>query len=114
HADDEVVQAARVAAGEQQRDRGEEHQQADQPAVERVALPGVPGGSGGGVGGAAGEDGDDGVLRDGQQPPFDQDQAAGEPFGVGDVHGGGVVRLLAEAERRVAVGSQGAVGVVAD
>src|SRR5882762_6044488 len=32
--------------------------------------------AGGGAGGAAGEDGDDGVLRDGQQPPFDQDQAA--------------------------------------
>src|SRR5882762_6044489 len=63
---------------------------------------------------ATGEDGDDGVVRDGQQPPFDQDQAAGEPCGVGDVQRGGVVGVLVQAERRVAVGAQGAVGVVAD
>ena len=60
-----------------------------------------------GVGGAAGEHRDDGILRDRQQPPLDQDQAAGEPLRVGDVQRGGVVRLLPEAERRVAVGAQG-------
>ena len=114
HADDEVVQPARVAAREQQRDRREEYEQPDQPAVEGIGLPGVPRGPGRGVGGAAGEHGDDGVLRDGQQPPLDQDQAAGEPLGVGDVQRRGVVRLLVQAERRVAVGAQGTVGVVAD
>ncbi|HEY3652473.1 MAG TPA: hypothetical protein VGL33_31195, partial [Streptosporangiaceae bacterium] len=45
---------------------------------------------------------------------LDQDQAAGEPPGVGDVQRGGVVRLPGQAERRIAVGAQGAVGVVAD
>ena len=68
---------------------GVSHQQPDQPAVKGIGLPGGPRGPGRGVGGAAGEDGDDGVLRDGQQPPLDQDQAAGEPLRVGDVQRGG-------------------------
>ena len=41
HADDEVVQPARVAAREQQRDRREAHQQPDQAAGEGIGLPGV-------------------------------------------------------------------------
>jgi hypothetical protein len=44
HADDEVVQPSRVAAGEQQRDRREEHEQPDQAAGEGIGLPHVPGG----------------------------------------------------------------------
>ena len=41
HADDEVVQPARVAAREQQRDRREAHQQPDQAAGNSIGLPRV-------------------------------------------------------------------------
>ena len=72
-----------------------------------VALPYRPGAG-------AEEDADDDVVGDGQQPPLDQDQAAGEVLGVLDVEVRGVGGVLGQAERGVAVGGQGAVGVVGD
>ncbi len=61
---------------------------------------------------ATDEQADDEVVRDGEQPPLDEHEAAGEVLGVGDVEPRRVVRLRAEAERRVAVGAEATVAAV--
>ena len=61
----------------------------------------------------AGEQRDDQVVRDGEQPPLHQHQAAREVLGVVDVQVCRVVGRLRERERRVAVGAE-RVGVVGD
>ena len=110
-ADDDVEQRARVAAGEQQDEAGDEDQDAEQrdPGGCLVAgAPVVPGGPP--QGHVGGDQGDDDQLRDGQQPRLDQDQSAGEVFGVVDVEVGGVVGP-GQRERWVPVGADGAGGV---
>ena len=113
HAEDEVVEGDGVAAGEQQHDRGDQHEQADQAAGAPAVVPAVVRPAAGAQPQpAADEDRQDEVVRDGQQPPLHQHQATGQPFGVGHVQVRRVVRHLGQGERRVAVGAQGAVAVV--
>ena len=111
-AENEVVERPRIAAGEEQRQPGEQHEQSDQaaaggvePAV-AVTRHGRPG--------AAGEDRDDHVLRNREQPPLDQDEAAREPLRIVDLEPRRVRRIGREREGRVLVGAEGAVGVEAD
>ena len=107
----EVEDRPRVAAGEQQGHGCEQHQEADEPGglagpagVGRLPPAEPP---------AAAEQRDDQVLGERQQPPLDEHQAAGEVLGVLHAELRRVVGRP-QAERRVAVGSERAVGVVAD
>lgn len=106
----QVEDLARVTPGEQEDDRGDEHQQPDQ------AGAGHQGGAGAGAPAeaqrrAADQDAHDQVVRDRQQPPLHQDQAARERLRVLDPKVGRVVGDLGQRERRVPVGAQRAVGV---
>ena len=106
--EEQVVDRARVAAGDREHDGGDERQQADQSGAVDVAPlvvlhdPGAP----------ADEDPDDQVVRDGQQPPLDEHEPAREVLGVVDLEVGRVVLDLRQREGRVAVGRERAVGVV--
>ena len=57
------------------------------------------------------EEGDDDVVRDGEQPPLDQDKATGQVLGVLDLQARRVVRDRLEGERGIAVGAESAVRV---
>ena len=64
--------------------------------------------------GASGEDADHEVVRQREQPPLDQDQTAGELGRIRDLEPRRVVRVVGEAERRVAIGAERVVGVEGD
>ena len=108
----EVEDAAGIAPGEDEREAGEEDEQADEAARERRPTPVVrprcrerP---------ASDHDRDQQVLRDRQEPPLDEHEAAREVLGILDVQRRRVVGRLVEGERRVPVGAQGAVRVEGD
>ncbi len=111
--EDEVEDAARVAPHEEERDRGEEHEQPDQPAVEaatpRLVIRGLDGPPA-----PAEEDPRDGVLRDREQPPLHEHEPARQALGVVDLEPRGVVGHVLERERRVPIGAEGGVRVEAD
>lgn len=74
-AEDEIEELLGVAPGEQQHHPGDEHQDPDETRAPHdwfvgAATYGVPG--------AAEQETDDDVVRDGEQPPLDQDEPEGE------------------------------------
>ncbi|GGR36741.1 hypothetical protein GCM10010282_31570 [Streptomyces roseolus] len=101
-ADDQVEQVPGIARGEGEGEAGDHREQRDQAATPPSGAQ------------AAGEEREDQVVGDREQPPLDQHLRAGEPFRVGDVEPGRVAGFGAEAEGRVAVGAEPAVGVVRD
>ena len=111
--EDEVEDASRVVADEQQRDPREEHEHADQACLEAESPDPVVHPRGG-VAAAAEEDPDDDVVRDRQQPPLHEDESPRQLLGIGDVQTSRVVGDVVESERRVTVGPERAVRVEGD
>ena len=104
---------AGILPGDQQEEAGDDDEQVeDGEAADRLEAGG-PVVAGPRVRQQVGDDqADDEQVRNGQQP-LDQDQAAGEVFGVRDVEFGRIVGP-GQGERRVAVGAQGGVDVEPD
>src|SRR6266702_423164 len=111
HAEHELVEGLRVAAGEEQHDAGEEDEQADEASgaphpIVTEACPRRPV--------AAGKDRDDEVVRQGEQPPLDEHEPAGERLRIVDLEPRRVVGDVLETEGRVLIGAKCAVAVEAD
>ncbi len=111
--DDEVEDPSRIAAREYEGESREEHENPDQAGLEPDAPEPVvdPRGR---VAPAAEEDPDDDVVRDREQPPLHEHEAAREALGVLDVESRRVVGHVVERERRIAVRAERAVGVERD
>src|SRR6266511_2662050 len=111
HAEHELVEGLRVAAGEEQHDAGEEDEQADKASgaphpIVAEACPRRPV--------AAGKDRDDEVVRQGEQPPLHEHEPAGERLRIVDLEPRRVVGGVLETEGRVLIGAKCAVAVEAD
>ena len=108
-AEHEVEDPPRVTRREQQGHRRDEDEHRDQarspsscrPTTGSSSLP-------------PSEDRHHDVLRDGEQPPLDEDEPSRQPLRVVDLELRRVVRDLVQRERRVAVRAQRAVGVEDD
>ena len=90
-AEHEIEDLLRVPVLEQQQDAGDKHEDADQS--ERPSGPG--------------EDSRDTKMRDAEQPPPDQREAAAQVLRVVDLESRRVLGHISERERRVLVGSEG-------
>src|SRR5688572_590167 len=106
HPHDEVEDRLRVPAPDGEHHGGDEGEEGDQPGPTGhppgTHPPDTP---------PAGEDRHHQIVRQGQQPPLDEDEPSGEVLGIVDREGGRIVRLRAEAERWVAIGAESADGV---
>src|SRR5205085_10745126 len=108
HAEHELVERLRIAAGEEQHDAGEEDEQTHESsaAIQPVDARPRPG--------AADEHADDEVVRDGEQPPLDEYEPARERLRVCHLEPGRIIRYVLECEGWVLVGGECAVAVEAD
>ncbi|ODA72721.1 hypothetical protein APS67_003020 [Streptomyces sp. AVP053U2] len=96
----QIEQTARVAPGGGQGDAGEQGEQPDETTAEPAHAD------------AAEKEAQDQVVRDGQEPPLHQDEAAGELSGVRQLPARRIAGDVGERERRIAVGAQSTVGVI--
>jgi hypothetical protein len=104
-AHDQPEHVTRIAAGEEQDDRGHDHQHAEHAGGPDVEVADRPRHAPGAV-----ERGEDHVVRDREQPPFHERLAPREPLGIRHLELGGIVGRR-QRERWIAVGGERAVGV---